>query len=57
MRKILGTFIVTLLIGTFVSQVSACTGFTYNDENNVLPQNNLIENNVFKNGRDGITSS
>jgi len=51
MRKILGTFIVTLLIGTFVSQVSACTGFTYNDENNV------IENNVFKNGRDGITSS
>jgi hypothetical protein len=26
----------TLLIGIVVSQVSACTGFTYNDENNVF---------------------
>jgi len=40
MRKILGTFIETLLIGTFVSQVSACTGFTYNDENNVFACHN-----------------
>jgi len=35
-KKIIGIFIVTLLIGTFVSHVSACTGFTYDDENNVF---------------------
>jgi len=36
LKKLVGIFIMMLLIGTVVSQVSACTGFTYNDENNVF---------------------
>jgi len=36
LKKIIGIFIVTLLIGTVVSQVSACTGFTASKDENVL---------------------
>jgi len=39
-KKIIGIFVMTLLIGTFISQVSACTGFTYNDENNFFACHN-----------------
>jgi penicillin V acylase-like amidase (Ntn superfamily) len=40
MKKIIGIFIMMLMIGTVASQVSACTGFTYSDENIVLVGNN-----------------
>lgn len=40
MKKVIGFFVVTLLIATAVSQVSACTGFTYDDENNVFACHN-----------------
>jgi hypothetical protein len=39
-NKIVGICVMTLLIGTVVSQVSACTGFTYDDENNVFACHN-----------------
>ena len=35
-KKIIGILVGTLVIMTIVSQVSACTGFTYDDENNVI---------------------
>ena len=35
-RKILGIFVMGLLIGTAVNTVSACTGFTASDKDNVL---------------------
>ncbi len=35
-RKIIGICVMTLLIGTVVSQVSACTGFTASDDEYVL---------------------
>jgi len=39
-RKIVGIFVMTLLIGAVASQVSACTGFTFNDEDNVFACHN-----------------
>jgi hypothetical protein len=46
-RKIIGIFVMTLLIATIVSQVSACTGFTYNDENKVFACHNEDWHNFF----------
>ena len=40
MRKIIGIVIVTLLITTVSLQVSACTGFTYSDDENVFACHN-----------------
>jgi hypothetical protein len=39
-KKIIGILVIPLLIGTIVSQVSACTGFTYDDEDNVFACHN-----------------
>ncbi len=39
-NKIVGICVMTLMIGTVVSQVSACTGFTYSDNENVLGGHN-----------------
>lgn len=47
MKKINGIFILILLIATVVSQVSACTGFTYNNENNVFACHNEDWHNFF----------
>ncbi len=41
MKKIIGIFILMLLIGTTVSQVSACTGFTAAEDDNILVGNNF----------------
>jgi hypothetical protein len=41
MKKIICIFILMLLIGTVVSHVSACTGFTYSDGENVLVGSNF----------------
>ena len=43
MKKIVGIFIMMLLIGAIIASVnsiSACTGFTANDEENVLVGSN-----------------
>ena len=40
-RKIVGILVVTLLIGTLVSQVSACTGFTASEGEKVLVGTNF----------------
>ena len=40
MWKLVGIFILMLFIGPIVSQVSACTGFTYDDEKNVFACHN-----------------
>ena len=40
MKKIIGIFIMMLLIGTIASHVTACTGFTFDDENNVFACHN-----------------
>lgn len=39
-KKIIGIFVCMLLIGPMASQVSACTGFTFDDENNVFACHN-----------------
>jgi hypothetical protein len=40
LKKLVGIFIMLLLIGPAFISVSACTGFTYNDENNVYACSN-----------------
>ena len=55
-KKIVGIFVMMLLIGPMVSQVSACTGFTYDDENNVFACHNddsgdFLINEVFSTKR------
>ena len=55
MKKIIGIFIMTLLIGTLGSHVSACTGFTYSDENTVFIGMNLDRHDHNFNIRSWVT--